>query len=102
MITQKKELNQEQQNQVAKWKNTINTYEAKDGDCFSSSKIQEVLDEIQDFIRQGLPDHLFVNIQKVTDAIFEASLVLAETEKNDEHHRKASRLLCLAIKELCK
>lgn len=101
MITQK-ELTQDQQNQIAKWKAIITTYEAKGGECFSSDKVQEVLDEIQDFIRSGLPDPLFGNIKKVTDSIFEASLVLAEPEKYDDHRQKASHLLYLAIKELCK
>ncbi len=96
-----KELTQDQQNLIAKWKAIISRYEVNGGEGFSSDKVQEVLDEIQDFIRSGLPDHLFENVKKVTDAIFEVSLILAEPEKYDGHHQKASHLLCLAIKELC-
>lgn len=101
MITQKKELTQDQQNQIVKWKEIIVTYEAKGKESFSSAKIQELLNEIQEFIRYGLPDHLFNGIKKVTDAIYEASQVLAEPEKNSDHYQQASRLLYLAIKELC-
>lgn len=102
MITQMKELTQDQQNQIMKWKAFICTYEAKGEESFSSARVEELLDEIQDFIRYGLPDHLFGCIKKVTDAIFEASLVLAEPEKCDDHQQKASHLLYLAINELCK
>lgn len=101
MITPKNELTQEQQNQIIKWKTVITTYEAKGEDSFSSTKIQELLSEIQEFIRYGLPDHLFNGIKKVTDAIYEASQFLAEPEKNCDHYQQASRLLYLAIKELC-
>ncbi len=100
MITQKKELTQDQQNQIAKWKAVITTYELKGEESFSSVKIQELLNEIQDFIKYGLPDYLFQGIKKVTDAIFEASQVLAEPEKNEEHYQQVSRHLYLAIKEL--
>ncbi len=100
MVTQI-EFTQEQQNQIAKWKLVIATYEAKGGEGFSAVKVQELLNEIQDFIRFGLPEHLFASIKKVTDAIYETSLVLAEPEKWDDCHQKASQLLYLAIKELC-
>lgn len=101
MIMEKEKLTQDQQNQIIKWKVIITTYEAKGEECFSEVEVQKLLNEIQDFIRYGLPDYLFGSIQKVTDAIFEASLVLAEPEKYDNHYQKASRLLCLAIKGLC-
>lgn len=102
MTSQMREFTQAQQGQVVKWQEIINTYEAKGGEPFSAAAIQELLNEIQDFIRFGLPDHLYVGLKKVTDAIFEASLVLAEPEKGDTHRQKASHLLYLAIKELCK
>lgn len=101
MLIQKRELTQEQHSQIVKWKDVIATYEAKGEECFSSAMVQALLTEIQDFIKYGLPDHLFTGIKKVTDAIFEASLVLAEPDKNQDHYRQASRLLYLAIKELC-
>lgn len=101
MINQEKELTQDQQNQIVKWKAGIATYEAKEEEYFSSAKIQELLNEIQEFIRYGLPDPLFNGIQKVTDTIYEASRVLAEPEKNRGHYQQAGRLLYLAIKELC-
>lgn len=102
MTSQVRELTQAQQDQIAKWKDIINTYEAKGRETFSASKIQELLTEIQDFIRFGLPDQLYNGLKKVTDAIYGASLVLAEPEKNEIHHEEASHLLYLAIKELCK
>lgn len=102
MTSQVRELTQAQQYQIAKWKDITNTYEAKGGETFSAAKIQELLTQIQDFIRFGLPDHLFVGLKKVTDAIYEASLILAKPEKDEIHHEKASHLLYLAIKELCK
>ena len=96
-----KEFTQAQQDQIVKWKEIINTYEIKGGEPFSAATIQELLNEIQDFIRSGLPDYLYAGLKKVTDAIFEASLVLAEPEKDETHRQKASPLLYLAIKELC-
>jgi hypothetical protein len=96
-----KEFTQAQQDQIVKWKEIINTYEIKGGEPFSAATIQELLNEIQDFIRLGLPDYLYAGLKKVTDAIFEASLVLAEPEKDETHRQKASHLLYLAIKELC-
>lgn len=101
LLTQGKELTQEQQSQIIRWKDVIATYEAKGEECFSSGKVQTLLTEIQDFIKYGLPDRLFAGLKKVTDAIYEASLVLAEPEKNQDHYRQASRLLYLAVKELC-
>ncbi len=101
MTSQMGELTQAQQEQIVQWKDIINTYEAKGGEPFSAAVIQELLNEIQDFIGFGLPDHLYAGLKKVTDAIFEASLVLAEPEKGDTHRQKASHLLYLAIKELC-
>ena len=100
MTSQMRKLTRIQQDQIAKWKDTINTYEAKGGETFSASKIQALLTEIQDFIRSGLPDQLYNGLKKVTDAIYEASLVLAEPGKNEAHHKKASHLLYLAIKGL--
>lgn len=102
MTSQKRELTQAQQDRIAQWKELLNTYEAKGGDPFSEAKIQEILNEIQDFIRFGLPDYLFVGLKKVTDAIFEASLILAEPEKGEAQYQKASHLLYLALKELCR
>jgi hypothetical protein len=101
LIGQMKELTQAQQDQIVKWKDTINKYEAKGGGPFSPAKIQELLDEIQDFVRFGLPDHLYIGVKKVTNAIYEVSLILAEPKKDDTHFQKATHLLCLAIKELC-
>ncbi len=102
LTSQMGEFTQAQQDQIVKWKEIINTYEAKGGEPFSAAVIQDLLNEIQDFIRFGLPDHLYAGLKKVTDAIFEASVVLAEPEKDETHFRKASHLLYLAIKELCK
>lgn len=96
------EFTQAQQDQIVKWKRIINTYEAKGGEPFSAATIQDLLNEIQDFIRFGLPDYLFESLKKVTDAIFEASLILAEPEKSGVQYQKASHLLYLAIKELCR
>ena len=96
------ELTQAQISQLADWNDTIITYEIKGQGCFSPEKIQELLNQIQDFISEEIPDQLFQNIKKVTDAIYEASLVLAETERCEKHLRKASQLLYVAIKELCK
>lgn len=102
MTSQMRELTQAQQARIAQWKELMNTYEASGGESFSEAKIQEILNEIQDFIRFGLPDYLFVGLKKVTDAIFEASLILAEPEKSGAQYQKASHLLYLAIKELCR
>lgn len=101
MIAQVKELTRDQKEQIAKWKVIINTYEVKGDESFSAIKVQKLLDEIQDFIRYGLPDHLFVGLKKVTDIIYEASLVLAEPQKGDAHLQKVGHLLYMAIKELC-
>ena len=102
MTNQMRELTRAQQDQIIQWKEIMNTYEARGGEPFSEAKIQEILNEIQDFIRFGLPDYLFENLKKVTDAIFEASLILAAPEKSGAQYQKASHLLYLAIKELCR
>ena len=102
LTNEMREFTQAQQDQIVKWKEIINTYEVKGGEPFSAAAIQDLLNEIQDFIRFGLPDHLYADLKKGTDARFEASLVLAEPEKGDTYRQKASQLLYLAIKELCK
>jgi hypothetical protein len=96
----------EENEYIKKWRLMLAECNSAAPVCFSLEKIQEVLSEIQSFIFSGLPhDHNYdLNLRAATDAIFEAHLLLAQSEGGHVSEialQQVSEHLCKAIRKLC-
>ena len=87
------------------WGNLLQEFEHRGSACFTPTKINELLNQIQTFVNSSLPDNpdFDLKLRMVTDAIYEAHLILANLEKQGDQRadfEKVSERICLAIKLL--
>jgi hypothetical protein len=99
------QLSVEEQVHRTEWQNFIRDYEFSTVKSFSALQISKLLNQIQEFVRAGIPAdvHYDQKLKTATDEIFQASMLLTEKDAGNllpSALEAVTRHLYLAIKAL--